>query len=59
MECIKSTVARWPAERRQLLEMMGQGSSREEMAERLGKSLRTIQYWVAAIRDELQECLPD
>src|SRR5262245_26189496 len=56
---IEQVVASWPPERRQLFEWLAQGVDRDEMARRLGKSVRTIQYWLAGIRDELEECLPE
>jgi DNA-directed RNA polymerase specialized sigma24 family protein len=30
---------------------------REEMAKRAGKSLRTVQYWLAEMLDQLRESL--
>jgi RNA polymerase sigma-70 factor (ECF subfamily) len=59
LTCIRSCVASWPPERQELFNLMLQGLSREEMAARLGKSVRTVQYWLTAVRDELQDCLPD
>jgi RNA polymerase sigma-70 factor (ECF subfamily) len=59
MDCIKTRVAGLSPELQQLFEMWKQGLSREEMARQLGKSLRTIHYWLADIREALQDCLPD
>ena len=50
-------VARFPAEWRQVWEWWVQGERREEMAHRAGKSLRTIQYWLAEMLDQLRESL--
>ncbi len=36
-----------------------QGLAREEMARRVGKSLRTVQYWLAEMLDQLREGLAE
>jgi len=57
---IEARVSRWTDPNRvQLYRWMLEGVPREEMARRLGKSVRTIQYMLASIRDELAECLRD
>jgi RNA polymerase sigma-70 factor (ECF subfamily) len=57
IERIEQAVARFPAEWRQVWEWWIQGERREEMARRAGKSLRTIQYWLAEMLDQLRESL--
>src|SRR5262245_23343668 len=43
--CIETRVAKWTDnQRKQLFRWMAEGMSREEMARRLGKSVRTVQY---------------
>ncbi len=56
-EAIEKTVAGFPAEWRCLWECWLQGATREEMAQRLGKSLRTIQYWLAEMLDQVRQAL--
>jgi RNA polymerase sigma-70 factor (ECF subfamily) len=56
-EQIERVAARFPPEWRQVWEWWLQGERREEMARRSGKSLRTIQYWLAEMLDELREAL--
>jgi hypothetical protein len=36
-----------------------EGATREEIARAQGKSVRTIQYWLAAVRDRLLSCLSE
>jgi RNA polymerase sigma-70 factor, ECF subfamily len=57
VEQIERVAARFPPEWRQVWEWWLQGERREEMARRSGKSLRTIQYWLAEMLDELREAL--
>jgi RNA polymerase sigma factor (sigma-70 family) len=57
IEQIERAVARFPEEWRQVWEWWVQGERREEMARRAGKSLRTIQYWLAEMLDQLRESL--
>ncbi len=57
LERIEEVVQRFPREWRQLWEGWVQGLSREEMARQAGKSLRTIQYWLAEMLDQLREHL--
>jgi RNA polymerase sigma-70 factor, ECF subfamily len=56
---IEQAVARFPPEWRRTWEWWLQGLRRDEMARRAGKSLRTIQYWLAEMLDQLRECLAD
>jgi RNA polymerase sigma-70 factor (ECF subfamily) len=57
VERIDAAVAHFPAEWRQVWEWWLQGERREEMARRSGKSVRTIQYWLAEMLDQLREAL--
>jgi RNA polymerase sigma-70 factor (ECF subfamily) len=57
VERIEQAVARFPPEWRQLWELWKEGTPREKMAQHLGKSVRTIQYWLAEMFEQLRECL--
>jgi RNA polymerase sigma factor (sigma-70 family) len=57
MECIERTVARFPEEWRRVWEGYLAGEKREEIARRLSRSLRTIQYWLAEMLDQVREAL--
>jgi RNA polymerase sigma-70 factor (ECF subfamily) len=57
IERIEQTVARFPPEWREVWEMWVQGERREEMARRAGRALRTIQYWLAEMLDQVREGL--
>ncbi len=57
VERIEQAVGRFPPEWRRLWEMWKEGAPREEMAKALGKSVRTVQYWLADMFDQLRECL--
>lgn len=59
VERIEQTVARFPPAWREVWEWWVQGVRRDEMARRSGKSLRTIQYWLAEMLDQLRECLKE
>lgn len=56
---IKQAVARFPPEWQQVWELWLQGARREEMARQAGKSVRTVQYWLAEMLDQLRECLKE
>jgi RNA polymerase sigma factor (sigma-70 family) len=57
IERIQQVVASFPAPWQEVWEGWVQGVRREEMARRAGKSLRTVQYWLAEMLDQLRECL--
>jgi RNA polymerase sigma factor (sigma-70 family) len=57
LERIEQVVNRFPKEWREVWEAWAQGQSREEMAKQAGKSLRTIQYWLAEMLDQVREYL--
>jgi RNA polymerase sigma-70 factor (ECF subfamily) len=59
IERIEQTVARFPPEWQKVWDFWLQGIRREEMAQRMGKSVRTIQYWLAEMLDQLRDCLAD
>jgi RNA polymerase sigma factor (sigma-70 family) len=56
-ERLEVVLRRFPPEWRQLWDWFAQGVPREEMARRAGKSLRTIQYRLAEILDQIREQL--
>lgn len=56
-ECIERKLETLPPEWRRAFELASRGVPREEIAHAVGKSERTIHYWLAAIRDQLQECI--
>jgi RNA polymerase sigma-70 factor (ECF subfamily) len=55
LEVIERVVARFPPDWRRLWEWWVQGIERDEMARRLGKSVRTVQYRLAEMLDQLRE----
>jgi RNA polymerase sigma-70 factor (ECF subfamily) len=57
VERIAQVVARFPPEWRQVWDWWAQGLRREDMAKRAGRSLRTIQYWLAEMIDQVREQL--
>lgn len=57
MEHINQIVARYPTDWRKVWDSWLQGRSREETAREVGKSLRTIQYWLAEMLDQVRESL--
>jgi RNA polymerase sigma-70 factor (ECF subfamily) len=59
IERIEQEVARFPAEWRQVWDMWREGTPREEIARQVGKSVRTVQYWLAEMLDHLRECVGD
>jgi RNA polymerase sigma-70 factor (ECF subfamily) len=59
VERIEQAVARFPPEWAQVWQWWVQGVRRDEMARRAGKSLRTIQYWLAEMLDQVRERLAE
>jgi RNA polymerase sigma factor (sigma-70 family) len=59
IERIEQAVARFPPEWRSVWDGWVQGERREDMAKRSGKSLRTIQYWLSEMLDQLREYLSE
>lgn len=54
---VQKEVACFPTEWQRVWEWWLEGVRREEMARRAGKSVRTVQYWIAEMLDHLRECL--
>jgi DNA-directed RNA polymerase specialized sigma24 family protein len=52
-------VAHFPPDWRRVWELWKEGKPREEIAKAVGKSVRTVQYWLAEMFDQLRECLAD
>jgi RNA polymerase sigma-70 factor (ECF subfamily) len=59
VERIEQAVARFPPEWARVWQWWVQGVRRDEMARRAGKSLRTIQYWLAEMLDQVRERLAE
>ncbi len=59
LERIERVVSRFPKEWRLLWDLWVQGVRRDEMARQTGKSLRTIQYRLAEMLDQVREGLAD
>jgi RNA polymerase sigma factor (sigma-70 family) len=57
IERIERVVAGFPIEWRKVWEGFVQGVRREELARRAGKSVRTIQYWLAEMVDQIREAV--
>lgn len=55
VERIEQAVSRFPPEWQRVWALWRDGKPREEMARELGKSVRTIQYWLAEMFDQLRE----
>jgi RNA polymerase sigma factor (sigma-70 family) len=56
-ECIRRKLAGFPEDWRRVWEWHFGGVNHKEIACRVGKSLRTIQYWLAEMRQQLSQCL--
>jgi RNA polymerase sigma factor (sigma-70 family) len=56
-ECLERTIASLPSQWRQAFDLTMQGLSREEVAQTLGRSVRTIHYWLAAIHESMNDCI--
>ncbi len=57
VECLERVVERLSPEWKIVYRMAVDGEDHQAIARALGKSARTIQYWLAAIREEMQDCL--
>jgi len=55
LDRVEQVVGRFPPEWQTIWEGYVHGQPREEMAQKAGKSLRTIQYWLAEILDAIRE----
>lgn len=56
-ECIRLTMESFPADRRQVLDLDLDGVRHDEIAQRMGKSRRTIQYWLESMRNAMLRCV--
>jgi len=54
---IEKVVAQFPTEWQEVWKMWREGLKREEMAQRTGRSVRTIHYWLAEMLEQLREGL--
>lgn len=54
---IATIVAKFPPQWREIWEGWLAGERREDLARRVGKSLRTVQYWLAEMLDTVRESL--
>jgi RNA polymerase sigma factor (sigma-70 family) len=59
IECIRRKVAGFPADWRRVWELYLEGVKREQIASEVGRSLRTILYWLAEMKEQLQQCVED
>ena len=57
VECLERIVARLNPEWRTAYRLAIAGEDRQTIARTLGKSVRTVHYWLAAIREEIEDCL--
>jgi len=57
IERIEKAVSRFPPEWREVWDMWREGTPREEMARRLKKSVRTVQYWLAEMLEQMRQSL--
>jgi RNA polymerase sigma factor (sigma-70 family) len=59
LERIERIVSQFPPEWREAWAGYVAGEKREDLARRLGRSLRTVQYWLAEMLDQVREGLGD
>jgi len=59
VECLERVIDRLSPEWKMAYQSAVNGEDRQAIARALGKSVRTIQYWLAAIREEMQDCLDE
>jgi len=58
VKSIQEAVAAFPPERKRVLELRYQGVHWEEISRQAGKSVRTVQYWVTEMLQQLRDqCL--
>ena len=58
IESIRRKVASFPEDWQQVWEMHLEGVNHDEIARRMAKSRRTIQYWLAEMLELLSSCVP-
>lgn len=56
-ECIEQSFERLPEEHRRIYDLMIEGKKREEIAEALGLSVRSVYSRVMTVREQLRHCL--
>ena len=56
-ECIRKVIGGFPDHWRTVLQLDLDGTNHKEIAQRLGKSRRTIQYWLEKMRNALVHCI--
>jgi DNA-directed RNA polymerase specialized sigma24 family protein len=59
IERIEQLVARFPPDWRRVWDLWRDGTTREEIARTVGKSVRTVQYWLAEMLEQLRDGLTD
>jgi RNA polymerase sigma factor (sigma-70 family) len=59
IECIKKTVASFPAPWKAVWELHVEMTPHADIAKHVGHSLRTVQYWLAEMRERLRPCVKD
>lgn len=57
LEQIERTVRQFPIEWQVVWQLWVEGKRRDEIAQRAGKSVRTIHYWLAEMLDQLREAM--
>jgi len=56
-ECIRSTISQFPEPWQEVLQLVVDGVEHEEIANRMGRARRTIQYWLEHMRNALLRCV--
>jgi len=56
VECMERVIARLSPEWKMAYQLAIDGQDRQTIARAMGKSVRTIHYWLAAIREEMEDC---
>jgi RNA polymerase sigma factor (sigma-70 family) len=57
IERIRRRMAGFPADWRQVWELHLEDVNHDEIARRVGKARRTVQYWLAEMREQLRQCV--
>ena len=58
-ECIEATMSQFPGQWQQVMELAADGVNRQEIARRMGRGRRTIQYWLEKMRNKLLHCIEE